>query len=422
MQRFLVLSGLALAFLPACGGANAPDRSLVPELRAGGIVPLVARPGDADVTRPAGFQRWIDGFRGRALAQGISPQVFDRAFRTVSYNDDVISRDRHQPEFTRAIWQYLDGAVSDRRIENGLAALRDHARLLAEIEARFGVEKEVVVAVWGLESSYGQLRGTTPVIEALATLAYDGRRGAFFESQLVAALRILQAGDTTPENMVGSWAGAMGHTQFIPTSYLEFAVDFRGNGRRDIWSEDPTDGLASAAAYLSRHGWQRGLPWGLEVALPGGFDRSLAGTRRSMAEWRALGVRAAAGGNLPASGEARLMFPAGTRGPALLVTRNFDVIKRYNNADSYAIAIGHLSDRLRGAGPFVTPWPRDDRPLTEAERVELQRLLNARGLDTGGVDGRVGQMTLAAVREYQRQAGLVPDGYVSLDLLNRLRR
>ncbi len=418
MQRLLAALGLGILVVPGCGGANAPDRSLLPELRPGSAVPLAARPQP----RPAGFERWIAGFRSRALSAGVTPGSFDRAFRGAQFLPDVIERDRSQPEFTRPIWAYLDSAVSESRIDTGRAMLREHARLLSEIEARFGVEKEVVVAVWGLESAYGRLRGSTPVIDAMATLAYEGRRKEFFETQLIAALRILQAGDTTPERMQGSWAGAMGHTQFIPTSYLAYAVDFRGDGRRDIWSDDPTDALASAANYLARHGWTRGQPWGVEVRLPQGFDMRLAGSRRTAGEWRAAGLRTAAGGAVPDQGAAALLFPAGARGPALLVFDNFRVIKRYNNADSYAIAVGHLADRLRGAGPFRADWPRDDRPLTAGERREMQRLLNARGLDTGGVDGRIGPMTLAAVRSWQAQAGLVPDGYVSLDLLNRLRR
>jgi len=417
MYRTLTALGFGLTFLPGCLGATAPDRSLVPEIR-----PAAALQEGRRVTQNAGFEQWIGSFRSRALAEGISAATFDRAFRSVTYDADVIARDRSQAEFTRPLWQYLDGAVSDTRIANGRQALRDHGPLLAEIEARYGVPKEVVVAIWGLESSYGAIRGNTPILSALATLAHDGRRGAFFESQLIAALRIIQAGDVAPENMRGSWAGAMGHTQFIPTSFLEFAVDFRGDGRRDIWSDDPTDALASAAAYLSRHGWTTGQPWGVEVRLPQGFDSRAAGTSRSVGEWRAMGVEAAQGASLPAQGTATLMYPAGARGPALLTFGNFGVIKRYNNADAYAIAIGHLSDRLRGAGPFQAAWPREDRTLNAAEREELQRLLSARGFDTGGVDGRVGPMTVSAVRAYQTSAGLTPDGYVSMDLLNRLRR
>ncbi len=417
MRAALLTSGLALALLPGCLGANAPERSAIPETR-----PAHALQENAQVTRSPGFEQWLEGFRPRALAQGVTAGTVDRTFRTIRYDEDAIRRDRAQAEFTRPIWQYLDGAVSDTRIENGRRALRDHARVLDEIERRYGVPKEVVVAVWGLESSYGSARGNTHVPSALATLAYDGRRGQFFESQLIGALKIIEAGDVAPENMLGSWAGAMGHTQFIPTSYLAYAVDFRGNGRRDIWSDDPTDALASTAAYLARHGWTTGQPWGVEVRLPGGFDTRAAAQARGVGEWRAMGVQAVPGASLPAQGNASLMFPAGAQGPALLTFGNFRTIKRYNNSDAYVIAVGHLSDRLRGAGPFVTAWPRTDRPLNSDERIELQRLLVARGYDTGGIDGRIGPMTIEAVRSYQVAAGLTPDGYVSLDLLNRLRR
>ena len=412
-----ILSVLVFS-LGGCGAASAfLDRSPRPEAR-----PVeVARAATA-MPRPSTYDQWIAGFRPRALNQGISARTFDRAFAGVGFNEDSIRRDRHQPEFTRPIWAYLDTAVSDTRIENGRRALREHGRALAAIESRYGVEKEVVAAIWGLESSYGSLRGNTPIIETLATLAYEGRRRAFFEEQLIAALRILESGDVTPDRMVGSWAGAMGHTQFIPTSYLAYAVDFTGDGRRDIWSDDPTDALASAAAYLSRFGWQQGQPALVEVRLPSGFNPRLAGSSRSVQEWRSMGVEAQPGARLPAAGEATLMFPAGTNGPAFLTFRNFQVIKRYNNADSYAIAIAHLADRLRGGGPFVASWPRDDRPLNESERMELQRILARAGHYDGDIDGRIGGGSLAGVRAWQASNGMAPDGYVSLALLQRMRR
>ncbi|OYX45155.1 MAG: murein transglycosylase [Rhodobacterales bacterium 32-67-9] len=370
-----------------------------------------------------GFNRWIEGFRGRALAQGISAATFERAFRGIGYNTSVIEKDRNQSEFTKAIWDYLDSAVSDSRVENGKAALRQNRRLLDQIEARYGVDKEVVVAVWGLESSYGTYRGTTPLIEALATLAYDGRRGSFFESQLIAALKIVQAGDVDPRQMTGSWAGAMGHTQFIPTSYLAYAVDFTGDGKRDIWSDNPADALASTAAYLARFGWNKGQPWGVEVQLPRGFDFGLTGERvkKSPAEWAALGVRDVDGRAVPNHGTASILMPAGARGAAFMIFENFHVIERYNSADAYVIGVGHLADRLKGGQAIQAKWPREDRALVFAERKELQERLSQAGFSTGGADGKIGPNTIAAIRAYQRSIGMIPDGYASLDILRRLR-
>ncbi|WP_299166190.1 lytic murein transglycosylase [uncultured Tateyamaria sp.] len=405
---------------PVLAFASAPI--IRPQLR-----PLaVAEPAPPLVQKTAedaGFQRWVQGFRGRALAQGINPSVFDRAFRGVRYDPEVIKRDRNQSEFTKTIWDYLASAASDKRVRNGKNALRKHRRTLDAIEARYGVEKEVVVAVWGLESGYGEFRGKDDVIQSLATLSYDGRRGKFFEGQLVAALKIIQNGDTSPRNMTGSWAGAMGHTQFIPTSYLAYAVDFTGDGRRDIWSDDPTDALASTAAYLKRFGWQKGQPWGVEVKLPQGFNYGLASRKitKSPAEWANLGVRGVDGRAVPNYGAGSILLPAGGRGVAFMVFRNFAVIERYNAADAYVIGVGHLSDRIKGGAPLVGNWPEGERPLTLRERKELQRRLTRAGYDTQGVDGKVGPNTLKAVRAYQQSLGLPADGFATLSLLKRLR-
>lgn len=375
------------------------------------------------VASPAGFDGWVQGFRARALAQGISARVFDRAFTGVRYNDYVIEKDRNQGEFTKAIWDYLDKAVSDERVANGRKALRKNRKILDRIEAAYGVDREVVVAVWGLESAYGAVRGEINTIEVLATLAYDGRRGAFFEGQLLAALQILQAGDVTPTNMRGSWAGAMGHTQFMPTSFLSSAVDFNGDGRRDIWSDDPVDALASTAAYLARNGWQKGAPWGVEVTLPPGFDYTLTTdkTRKSAAEWQALGVKTASGANLPDHGPGSILLPGGVRGVAFLIFHNFQVIETYNSADAYVIAVGHLSDRIMGAPDFTATWPLDLRALSFEERIELQQRLTAAGFDTLGIDAKMGPRTIAAIMGFQRAAGLTPDGFPSPELLAALR-
>ncbi|WP_170571677.1 lytic murein transglycosylase [Ruegeria atlantica] len=371
----------------------------------------------------ARFQAWLGAFRKRAMQQGISPATLDRALAGLTYDKKIIERDRNQAEFSKPIWEYLDSAVSDTRISNGRAGLERHHATLTRIEAQYGVEKEVVTAIWGLETAFGTFRGSDHTIRSLATLAFDARRAKFFETQLIAALQIIQAGDVSPRNMVGSWAGAMGHTQFMPTSYLDHAVDFDGDGRRDIWSEDPTDALASAAAYLARHGWTKGQPWGVEVRLPEGFDYATAKREFTLmpSDWAAQGVVGRDGKPVPDHGQASILLPAGGQGVALMVFDNFGVIEKYNGADAYVIGIGHLSDRLAGRAPFQADWPRGDRVLSFTEKKELQTRLTEAGFDTQGIDGRTGPNTTDAVRAYQLAQGLLPDGYASLKLLERLR-
>ncbi len=387
----------------------------------GGLGVALAAPALARAQQD-GFRAWLAGFRRRAVAQGLPPALVDSALAQASYRDDVIRLDRRQAEFVKPIWTYLDTAVSDTRVRNGRRALRRHRAVLARIEDRYGVPAEVITAIWGLESAYGTYRGDIPLVSSLATLAHDGRRGRFFEAQLIAALRILDSGAVTLAEFQGSWAGASGHTQFIPTSYLAHAVDFDGDGQRDIWSDDPTDALASAANYLAQAGWRTGLPWGVEVRLPDGFDYRQAGRsiRKPSRDWAALGLRATQG-SLPPMPQASVLVPAGAAGAAFLISSNFAVIERYNTADAYVIAVGHLADRIAGGPPLQAGWPRQDRGLTPAERVELQRRLTALGFSTQGIDGRIGPRTIDATRRYQLARGLVPDGYASLRLLTRLR-
>ncbi len=371
----------------------------------------------------ARFQAWLGAFEGRARDQGISQTTLNRALAGLTYDKDVIRRDRNQAEFSKPIWEYLDSAVSDTRISNGRAALERHGAVLNRIEAQYGVEKEVVTAIWGLETSFGSYRGNNQTIRSLATLAFDARRASFFEAQLIAALQIVQAGDVSAGRMVGSWAGAMGHTQFMPTSYLDHAVDFDGDGRRDIWSDDPTDALASAAAYLARHGWTKGQPWGVEVRLPEGFNYATAKRDYTLmpSDWAARGVVGRDGKPVRDHGQAAILLPAGGQGVALMIFDNFRVIEAYNGADAYVIGIGHLSDRLAGHAPFRGDWPRGDRILSFTEKKELQTRLTNAGFDTQGVDGRTGPNTVNAVRAYQLAQGLLPDGYPTLNLLERLR-
>ncbi|ABG30776.1 lytic murein transglycosylase [Roseobacter denitrificans] len=346
-----------------------------------------ALPDDLRPVRNSAYDAWVASFQQRARAAGITDDTLRRAFQGTGYLPGVVRRDRNQTEFKRSLEDYLSIAVSDERVAQGRDARRQYASVLETLEARYGVDANIITAIWGLESFYGARRGNVPVVSATSTLAFDGRRGAFFEKQLIEALRIVQSGDITADRLVGSWAGAMGHTQFIPTSYQAFAVDFTGDGRRDIWSDDPSDALASAAAYLERNGWVRGQRWGNEVT-------------------------GAASGTIIQPQE---------NGPRFAVNQNFRVIKRYNNSDAYAIGVGHLSDRIAGRGPLVTPFPPDENGLTKDDRIALQIRLTASGFDTQGADGVIGPNSQAAIRAYQASQGLPVTGVPSPQLLDRLQ-
>ncbi len=387
------------------------------------LTPAVAQEEIKLAQSTAGFERWKSSFRNRALRAGISARVFDAAFRGVKVNARVIELDGRQSEFTKTIWDYLDSAVSDARVSNGRTKARQLSQTLSSIEQTYGVDARAVMAIWGVETNFGGFMGGTNVIEALATLAYDGRRRNWAERELIKALSIIQSGDITPDRMEGSWAGAMGHTQFMPSSYLAYAQDFTRNGKRDIWSNDPTDGLASAANYLRVHGWKTGHPWGLEVSLPRNFDFTGAtiGANQPVSYWNRRGVRLTNGQEIPNYGASGLWIPAGASGPAFVIFKNFFVIKRYNNANSYALAVGHLGDRIYGGGDFKAKWPRGDRALSRSEARQLQSRLSAKGFNTKGVDGVIGPNTIRAIRAFQRSIGAVPDGYASLELLRRLR-
>lgn len=387
--------------------------------------PVSAPQGVQVAQTDAGFQKWVRQFRARANANGITNQTYDRAFRGVSLNRTVIARDRKQAEFSRQIWDYLDTATSPKRVKNGKAMVRKHKRLLRQIEKRYGVEWSVVVAIWGLESSYGENMGDINIVEALATLAYEGRRQKFGTRQLLTALKIIQKGDITPNRMMGSWAGAMGHTQFIPTSFDALAVDFTGDGRRDVWDkQNPADALASTANYLKHNGWVTGQPWGVEVKLPSGFNYGNASLKiqATPARWAELGVRTVRGGKIPNYGKAAIFLPAGADGPAFAVFKNFFVIKRYNNANSYAMAVGNLADKINGGGDIVREWPRGPGALKLDQKVEVQERLLKAGYDIGDADGIIGPRTIDAISDFQRKNGIQPNGKANEDLLKLLRQ
>ena len=390
--------------------------------------PLVADDNDNNqqisVQKENAFKQWVINFKKDAVSNGITTSTFDTAFENVQLNSRVIKADNKQAEFSREIWDYLDTATSPKRIANGKENLSDYLNLLREIQFKYQVDAEVILAIWGLESSYGKRMGDINIIEALATLAFDGRREKFGKQQLLEALSIIQRGDITPDKMMGSWAGAMGHTQFIPTSYQAYAQDFTGDGKRNVWDPlDPSDALASTANYLAEFGWTNNQPWGIEVNLPENFNYRNADleVKATPSRWSELGLKTITGGKIPNYGEGSVFLPAGAKGPAFIVFNNFFVIKRYNNANSYAMAVGHLSDRILGGKSFHIEWPRGPGALKFNEKVELQNLLNQLGYDVGEADGIIGPNSIAAIRKFQISVGLIPDGMSNKDLLLKMR-
>jgi membrane-bound lytic murein transglycosylase B len=367
---------------------------------------------------------FVRGLWPEAERAGVSRQAFEAAFASYSPIPQVIELTRSQPEFTQTVQQYVDKRVTPGQASKGQAMRHEWAQTLAGAQQRYGVQPEVVLAIWGMETNFGGYMGGNNTIHALATLTESGYRADFFRSELVTALRIVSDGHVSPGSMVGSWAGAMGHTQFMPSSFMRYAVDYNGDGKKDIWNSVP-DALGSTANYLKSFNWRPGETWGYEIKLPAGFDFAAARQleRVPISQWQAMGITRISGRPFPRTGDVgRLYMPAGARGPAFLLLPNFDVIKRYNNSDSYALAVGHLADRILGGGPFVTPWPAGDYALSRAQRTELQGLLNRAGYDVGTPDGVVGPKTRAAVMAYQARAGLPADGHVSGLLLDRLKR
>ena len=425
-SRFLVsprcwLSSALLAIVAIAGCASAP--LVTPEVNASAT--SSARPvqiGPDEVGRNQKFTRWVDEFSTEARAAGIDSTTLHIAFDDVRFVPRAVELDRSQPEFTRTVWDYLDRALSTQRINRGQDKLVQLRPELAAIEARYGVPAEVLVAIWGMESNYGSNIGDISTIDALATLGFEGRREAWARAQLIAALKILQNHDIDRAQMIGSWAGAMGQTQFLPSNFLAYAIDADGDGRRDVWGS-VVDVMASTANFLKSAGWQTGQPWGIEVILPPGFDYAHANAevRQPASVWFEEGVQSVSHAPLPALPDGSVLLPAGARGPAFLVGANFRAILRYNNSTSYALAVGLLAQRLAGDSGVQAPWPRDLPALTPGQLLALQTALNARGFDSGTPDGMMGPATQRGIRQYQGSLGLPADGYPTLELLQRLQ-
>lgn len=368
------------------------------------------------------YERFVRSFWASARKAGISRKTYDAAFAGLSPDPEVLEKNAYQPEFKLPPSQYVVAAVTDTRVRIGKEMLEKYKSELDAIEKKWGVDRHVLLAIWGMETNFGTFMGKKNVIRSLSTLGYRGRRAKFGRQQLIAALRMMERGAVPDGPMLGSWAGAMGHTQLIPVNYLKFAVDFNGDGKRDIWS--PVEALASSANFLSRQGWDTGKTWGYEVSLPRRVGKGYEGRRRSrsLAKWAALGVKRVNGGAFPRPGDrAYLYLPMGTKGPAFLLLDNFRTIMRYNAAHTYALSVGHLADRIRGGDAFVTPWPDGARALTEDERFEIQKRLIVRGHEIGDVDGVLGSKTRSAIRALQKEKGVEVDGFPTPKILEMLR-
>ena len=372
----------------------------------------------------ANSDEFVRGLWPLAAARGVSRPAFEAAFASYTYLPKVMELTGKQPEFRQPVPQYIGKRIPDAQAAKGRAMRQEWNQTLTGAQQRWGVQPEIVLAIWGMETNFGGFMGGENTIHALATLTEGGYRPSYFREELLTALRIVSDGHVSANNMVGSWAGAMGHTQFMPTSFMRFAIDYNGDGRKDIWNSIP-DALGSTANYLENFNWRPGETWGYEVKLPRGFDfaRARQTERAPLSQWQAMGITRVSGKAFPRPSDVgRLYMPAGASGPVFLLLPNFDVIKRYNNSDSYALAVGHLADRIIGGGDFATAWPSGDYALTTAQRTQLQSLLGRAGYDVGTPDGVVGPKTRAAVIAYQNRAGLPADGYVSGLLLERLKR
>jgi len=380
---------------------------------------LLVASGPHGASAQPSFQNYVDSLYPDAAAVGVEWQTFAAATAGLTFNAKIESLTRAQPEFTRSIGQYVEKSVTDDRIRIGRAMAERYADTLAEIERRYGVDRHVILAIWGMETNFGGYIGNSDVFRSLATLAYLGYRGDYFQKEFINALLIMQQEGLSRKQMRGSWAGALGQTQFMPSSFLRHAVDHNGDGRKDLWGSPP-DALASAANYLKNHGWVTGIPWGYQVDLPKDIDLMRADD--SYRNWTKRGVKRTDGGAFPTRGRATLFFPSGIEGLAFLVTANFPAIKSYNFSDAYALSIAHLADRIAGhSGALRGSWNRE-RPLNKEQRIALQKTLLKRGYDVPRTDGRVGLPMRGVIRRYQQRNGMIPDGHADEDVYRAVMR
>jgi len=417
--RVFALTSFALT---ACA-ATPPqaDAQVEPVLRT--QVPVAQETAQSEMTQVQRFEAWKIRFISEAVSKGYDEAFVRRIIMPTQINEKALDRDTSQPEFTKPIWNYVDNAASADRLNRGRAKLSEERDVFNAVESRYRVDRNILTAIWGLETSYGRIMGTHETISALATFAFEGRRQKFGSQQLYGVLDMLKSGTVRQDQLIGSWAGAMGMTQFIPTTFRDYAVDFDGDGNKDLWNNS-YDAIGSAAHYLSRSGWRWGEPAFTEVILPSGFDYSLSdGSKRSVSDWANKGITPVGGKNWSSTAralDAKLLVPAGSRGPVFLTFKNFDVIKRYNNSTSYALGIGVLAEALKGKPAIRTDWPRNDEPLSFTDKESMQRRLTQLGYDTGGVDGQIGPNTRKAIRAWQADNGLPADGYVEQSLFRRI--
>lgn len=411
MRMFYSIAAATL-FITGCMGATPAVTASPP-----------AHSSDSSSSLPADFTTCLANLQERASRENLSPRAV-AAVTSMKQQERVLELDGSQPEFVQTFGQYLSARLSEDRIRRGRELYARHHAFLDQLTARYGISGQYLVAFWGLETNYGGYLGNMPTLDSLATLACNPRRGDYFSDEFLTALRVMDRESLEPDQMRGSWAGAMGHTQFMPSNYMRYAVDGDGDGRIDLWGSEK-DALASAANFLNQLGWQEGVRWGREVSLPSGFDYGLTGRShtRPVSEWAAQGVLTADGNALPAADiEASILVPAGHRGPAFLIYDNFAVIMKWNRSESYALSVGLLADRIAGAGALRRPPPADQQALSRNEVEHLQLALNQRGYDAGDADGVMGPATRSAVRAFQREAGLVSDGYPDRSVLEALRR